>query len=81
MKPRKTDTSKWRRSGKPTPTHREQCNNRRSTKLDDDDAAAIRFRWGMGESYRQLAKAYGVTHVRIGQIVRAGGSHGVGWWP
>lgn len=59
-------------------THAEQCRNRRSTKLDDDDYAAIRFRWGMGESYRQLAKAYGVTHVRIGQVVRAGGSHGLG---
>lgn len=49
-------------------THREQCRNRRSSKLSEADIARIRERHANGEGYRTIAKDFPVSWVMVRKV-------------
>lgn len=51
-------------------THREQCRNRRSSKLSDEDVAELRRLRAEGLGYRPIAKRIGVSHAMVRDIVK-----------
>ncbi len=51
-------------------TQREQCRNRRSSKLTADDVAEIRAAYPTVKSYRALAARFGVSFPMIRDIVK-----------
>jgi hypothetical protein len=51
-------------------THREQCRNRRSSKLTADDAHSIREQHAKGTGYGTIAKRFGIGRAMVRDIVK-----------